>query len=193
MTTEIVVQVTSQELRIPLAGLEAWNDAELEVVRESQAIVIRPRKPKSQQERELAIQALREDGLLVEPQNLPSSQTAPKVLRETGGLYKKAHVENTAQITAQGVFIPQVMVQQWSDIEVIAETQRIIIQPKKPALTEEERTIQTLESCGFLLSSEPLPEDYVPLSEEEKEELRQALSIGKPLSQIVIEDREERW
>jgi hypothetical protein len=71
MTTEIAVQMTSQELRIPLTGLEAWNDAELEIVREKHAIVIRPRKLKPQQERELAIQALREDGLLVEMKQMP--------------------------------------------------------------------------------------------------------------------------
>lgn len=71
MTTEIIAQVTPQEVRIPLAGLGAWQDAELELVREKSMLVIRPRKLKPLQERELAIQALREDGLLVEMKQTP--------------------------------------------------------------------------------------------------------------------------
>ncbi|HQE93538.1 MAG TPA: hypothetical protein PLH19_11900 [Anaerolineae bacterium] len=66
-TTEITVQVTPQELRIPLAGLEAWKDAELELelVREKHAIVIRP-KSVLLAERERAQQVLREAGWLYE-------------------------------------------------------------------------------------------------------------------------------
>ncbi len=71
MATEIVAQVISQELHIPLTGLDAWQDAELELVREKSVLVIRPRKLKPLQERELAIQALREDGLLVEMKQTP--------------------------------------------------------------------------------------------------------------------------
>jgi hypothetical protein len=71
MTTEIVAQVVSQELHIPLNGLEAWQDAELEIVRENSMLVIRPRRSKPLPERELAIQALREDGLLVEMKQAP--------------------------------------------------------------------------------------------------------------------------
>jgi hypothetical protein len=65
MTTEIAVQMTSQELRIPLTGLEAWNDAELEIVREKHAIVIRP-KSVFPSEHERVRQMLREAGLLYE-------------------------------------------------------------------------------------------------------------------------------
>ncbi|HOU15903.1 MAG TPA: hypothetical protein PKZ84_22590 [Anaerolineae bacterium] len=71
MATEIIAQVTSQEVRIPLDGLEAWKDKELEMVRERSMLVIRPRKLEPRQERELAIQALREDGLLAEIKHAP--------------------------------------------------------------------------------------------------------------------------
>lgn len=65
MTTEIIAQVTPQELRIPLAELEAWKDAELEMVREKHEIVIRP-KSVFPSEHERVQQMLRETGLLYE-------------------------------------------------------------------------------------------------------------------------------
>jgi len=166
MVSEITVQLTSQGLRIPCTALKEWQDAELEVVCEDENVIVRPK-------------------LVMHKQQLGEPVTQYEV--------SPPATESAAQITTQGIFIPRTMVESWQEIEVVTEPQRIVIQPKATALTEHERVIQIVEDCGFLLSSEPLPKDYVPLSEEEKEELRQALSVGKPLSEIVLEDREERW
>jgi len=79
MTTEIIAQVTPQEVRIPLAGLDAWKDKELEVVREKHEIVIRP-KSVLLSEREKVRQMLRESGLLYETHWEPVPIVSPEEL-----------------------------------------------------------------------------------------------------------------
>ena len=71
MAIEIAVQMLPQGLLIPRAALGDWSAETLEAVREQQAIVIRPRVLTPQRERERAVQALREDGLLAESSGEP--------------------------------------------------------------------------------------------------------------------------
>ncbi len=64
MTATVVVQMTPQGILIPRAAFQDWG--EIEIVQEKQRIVIQPKALTPAQERELVIQALRQDGLLVE-------------------------------------------------------------------------------------------------------------------------------
>jgi hypothetical protein len=100
-----------------------------------------------------------------------------------------------AQITRQGLLVPQSAFREWleQEIEVIREPQRIIIQPKPVTHTERERVLQVLETAGLLLPAEPPPPPRQPLSPQEVDELRQKFSLGQPLSEIVIEERAEQW
>ena len=62
-----------------------------------------------------------------------------------------------------------------------------------PALAERIRVHQILVEAGLVINHQTwqaLPED--PVSEQEQEELDLAFGSGKPLSEIVIEEREER-
>jgi hypothetical protein len=169
MTTEILVQVTPQELRIPLAGLDAsWQDVELELVREPQAILIRRKSAQPMPRHKL--------------QN---------VVRDPGALYE-TDTPAQAQMTAKGLLLSSPMLQDWGEIEIIAEAHRIVIQPRVTSSSERQQVLQTLESCGFLSSVESLPADYIPLSTAEQVALTQAFSVGKPLSTIIIDEREGR-
>lgn len=181
-------------------------------------------------ERELIIQALREDGLLAEVKKpaiqppvseeeraalakklsvgRPLSEiiieerealihpkstlpTAPTILHDAGTLYE-TNAPVTVQITSEGLFVPHALIQDWEEVEVITEAQRIIIQPKVTPSAENQQILHLLESCGFQLSAEILPTDYQPLSPEEQVELIQAFSVGKPLSTMIVEERAER-
>lgn len=100
----------------------------------------------------------------------------------------------TVQITPQGVLIPHAAVQEWIEqgLEVIKDEQRIIIQPRSAPRTERERVLRILEESGLLVK--PRWEPVIPpVSPEERAELAKKLSVGRPLSEIIIEEREERW
>jgi len=98
------------------------------------------------------------------------------------------------QITPQGILIPHAAVQEWMEqgLEVVKEEQCIIIQPRSAPRTERERVLRILEESGLLVKPcwEPVTP---PVSPEERAELAKKLSVGRPLSEVVIEEREERW
>jgi hypothetical protein len=99
-----------------------------------------------------------------------------------------------ARVTSEGLLIPRAAIREWleRDIEVVKDKERIIIQPHSTPRTEQERVLQILESAGLLLPPEPLPSSYVPLSPEERAELARKFSVGRPLSEIIIEERVDR-
>jgi hypothetical protein len=65
----VAVQITPREILIPRNAVQDWG--EIEVIRTEQHIVLRPKATSPAQKRELAIQALREDGLLYETERKP--------------------------------------------------------------------------------------------------------------------------
>jgi hypothetical protein len=97
------------------------------------------------------------------------------------------------EVTPQGLLIPRSALQEWleQEIEVIKEQQRIIIQPKSAPRTERERVLQILEATGLLLPPES-PLDHKPLSARQLDDLAQKFAAGRPLSEIIIEDRGRR-
>jgi hypothetical protein len=62
MASSIAIEITAQGVLIPRATIQNWG--EIEVVQEDYRIIIQPKSLTSAQERELILQALREDGLL---------------------------------------------------------------------------------------------------------------------------------
>jgi hypothetical protein len=99
-----------------------------------------------------------------------------------------------ARMTRQGLLIPHAAVQEWIEqgLEVVKDEQRIIIQPRPAPRTKRERVLRILEESGLLVKPhwEPVTP---PVSPEERAELAKKLSVGYPLSEVVIEEREERW
>ena len=101
----------------------------------------------------------------------------------------------TVQITPEGLLVPRAAVAGWEEIEVIKREQQIVIRPKKVSARQEwETMVQSLRQARL---TSPLADtssgQAVPISPERRAELAQALAIGKPLSEIVIEERAERW
>jgi hypothetical protein len=97
------------------------------------------------------------------------------------------------QMTARGLLIPRAALQNWGEIEVLQEDRRIIIQPKTVTPPEErELVIQALREDGLLLdmTGEPLSP---PVTPAERAELAQKLSVGRPLSELVGEERQAGW
>lgn len=64
--------------------------------------------------------------------------------------------------------------------------------PKPAPRTERERVLWILESSGMLVKPhwEPMSP---PVSSAELAELAEKFSVGRPLSEAIIEEREERW
>jgi hypothetical protein len=98
------------------------------------------------------------------------------------------------QITPQGVLIPHAAVQEWIEqgLEIVKDEQRIVIQPRSAPRTERERVLRILEESGLLVKPQWEPTSP-PVSSTELAELAKKFSVGRPLSEIVIEEREERW
>lgn len=99
-----------------------------------------------------------------------------------------------SQLTAQGVLIPWQAVQEWLDqgLEIVKDKEQIIIRPKSQPAPDRAKVLQILDEAGLLAPPEPLPPDFKPLSPQEKQDLSRKLSHGRPLSEIIIEERADR-
>jgi hypothetical protein len=98
----------------------------------------------------------------------------------------------TARVTDEGLLLPREMVQDLGEVEVVRRPDYILIKPK--GIREHELHDQArkmLREAGLLVKvrKEPIPE----VSPEERAELARRLASGRPLSEIVIEEREEGW
>ena len=122
----------------------------------------------------------------------PMSQRKVQTVVRDAGVSYQTDAPAMVQMTAKGLLLSYPMLKDWEEIEIIAETHRIIIRPRVSSSSEQQKVLQTLESCGFLSAEESLPADYIPVSAAEQVALAQAFSVGKPLSTIIIEEREGR-
>ncbi len=99
------------------------------------------------------------------------------------------------QMTPQGLLIPRAAIQEWAQVELeaVKDETGILIRPKA-VLLEQERALdmQILEEAGLLLPIEPAPTSVTLVSVERQAELARKFSVGKPLSEIIIEEREDR-
>ncbi len=97
------------------------------------------------------------------------------------------------QITSQGLLIPRNALQDWGEIEIVQTEQHIILRPKTVVLRQErELAIQALREDGLLYEYEPVEGDLPDISDTERTELAKKLKGQRPLSEIIIEAREDR-
>jgi hypothetical protein len=98
----------------------------------------------------------------------------------------------TARMTDEGLLLPHEMVQDLGEVEVVRRPDYILIKSKVIHDRElHDRARKVLREAGLLVEvhRKPLPE----VSPEERAELARRLASGRPLSEIVIEEREEGW
>jgi hypothetical protein len=98
----------------------------------------------------------------------------------------------TAKVTKEGVLVRRPLIEKWGDVEEVEIEQRpdaIIITPRGPAAAQlRERIIDEMKAAGLV---EDLPWTPPPaVSESERARLATMLGKGKPLSEIIIEERE---
>ncbi len=98
------------------------------------------------------------------------------------------------KVTSQGVLVPTSMLAAWGDVDQVEIEQRedaIIITPKESqGASVGEQIVRQMKADGLV---ETLPWKQPPtVSPEKRAELAEKLSGGKPLSEVIIEGREER-
>jgi hypothetical protein len=99
------------------------------------------------------------------------------------------------QMTPEGLLVPHAAVAGWTEIEVIKRDQQIVIRPKRVSAQQEwETMVQALRQARLTSPlADTLSQQAAPISPARRAELAQAMAVGRPLSEIVIEERAERW
>ncbi|MBN1878281.1 MAG: hypothetical protein JXA33_28940 [Anaerolineae bacterium] len=101
----------------------------------------------------------------------------------------------TPKITPQGVLIPREAVQEWLEegVEVVKHERQIVIQPQSVSTIHERAlAVQALREDGLLVDSDRVPLFPQP-SMEERAALARKLAVGRPLSELVMEERKAGW
>jgi len=99
-----------------------------------------------------------------------------------------------AKVTPQGVLVPRPLITAWGDVQEVEIEQHadvIVIRPKtNRARQSHAQIVNEMKAAGLI---EDLPWTPPPVvSSEERARLTKKLSHGKSLSEIIIEDREDR-
>jgi predicted DNA-binding antitoxin AbrB/MazE fold protein len=96
-------------------------------------------------------------------------------------------------IYANGVLRPLTPLELEDQAQVELEVRSVKSAETAPA-EERRRIIEALAQAGLLANAPALyPISEEPVSEEEEEELAQIFAGEKPLSEIIIEERQEGW
>lgn len=98
----------------------------------------------------------------------------------------------SVKITPQGILIPR---EELGDLdpqslEVVREDETIVIRSKLVARDTRNQVRQLIRDAGLLY--QPNWPEPPSVSSEEREQLAQKLAHGRPLSEIIIEDRQDR-
>ena len=98
------------------------------------------------------------------------------------------------KVTPQGVLVPRPLITAWGDVEEVEIEQHadvIVIKPKvNHARRLHAQIVSEMKAAGLI---EDLPWAQPPVvSSEERARLAKKLSHGKPLSEIIVEDRQDR-
>ena len=98
------------------------------------------------------------------------------------------------KITDEGVLIPHPLLEDWGDIQEVEIEQRadaLVVKPKADRSSRlHSRIVDEMKAAGLV---EELP--WAPplvASAEARARLAEKLSQGRPLSELILEDREER-
>jgi hypothetical protein len=96
------------------------------------------------------------------------------------------------KVTRQGVLVPRPLIQAWGDVEEVEIEQRanaLIITPKESGENQvQARIVGEMKTAGLVEELPWAKPRTVP--PEERARLAEKLGRGKPLSEIIIEDRE---
>jgi hypothetical protein len=94
--------------------------------------------------------------------------------------------------TPEGLWLSRDLHKRLGEIEVVEWPDAIVVRSRQtPAHELRDRAIEVLRQAGLLAE---LPWERVhPVSEEERVELASKLGRGRPLSELVIEEREASW
>ncbi|MEW6668331.1 MAG: hypothetical protein AB1512_24220 [Thermodesulfobacteriota bacterium] len=100
--------------------------------------------------------------------------------------------EVTIQVTPQGILIPRAALNDLGAVELEAVWERgtIVIRPRARPDDERTQVREVLRSTGILY--DPEWETPVPVPEAERKRLAGILARGKPLSEIIVADRDDR-
>jgi hypothetical protein len=96
------------------------------------------------------------------------------------------------KVTPQGVLVPRPLISAWGDVqevEIEQHTDAIIITPKTNRSSRLRRQIVSEMRATGLIEDLPWEQPRVAPTEERSRSAKR-LSQGKPLSEIIIEDRE---
>jgi hypothetical protein len=98
------------------------------------------------------------------------------------------------KVTPNGVLVPRPLIAAWGDVKEVEIEQHpdaIIIKPKAdPASQLCAQIVSKMRVAGLI---EDLPWEQPPaIPPEERARLAKKLSHGRPLSEIIIEDRKDR-
>lgn len=97
------------------------------------------------------------------------------------------------KVTSEGMLIPRSLLPAWGDVKEVEIERRgdsIIIKPKAGSRKIRDRIVREMRDAGLV---ETLPwVQPPPVSPEERARLAEELSRGKPLSEVIIDEREER-
>ena len=97
------------------------------------------------------------------------------------------------RVTEDGLRLPRQLFQQLGEVEVIQRDEYILIKPKSPLAPGDDistRVRAALREAGLLVAPGWPPPPVVPAAR--RAELARKLSLGRPLSEIVMEDRADR-
>lgn len=100
---------------------------------------------------------------------------------------------STARVTQRGVLVPRTLIKNWKnnqEVEIEQRADAVIIRPKSDQATQlNAQIIAKMKAAGLI--EDPSWSRPQPVSAEERTLLAEKLSHGKPLSQIIMENREE--
>ena len=97
------------------------------------------------------------------------------------------------KITDEGVLIPHPLLEDWGDIREVEIEQRadaLVVKPKVESGSRlHDRIVNEMKAAGLI---EELPwTPHLEVSTEARARLAEKLSQGRPLSEIILKDREE--
>jgi hypothetical protein len=97
------------------------------------------------------------------------------------------------RVTQRGVLVPRALIKAWGNIQEVEIEQRldaVIIKPKATRADDlRDQMVSKMKAAG-LIEELPWPQPS-RVSVEVRAHLADKLSRGKPLSEIIMEDREE--
>jgi hypothetical protein len=92
-------------------------------------------------------------------------------------------------MTEQGLLVPRALLQNWGEVEIVQRSTYILIKPRQKENLQEQ-LVQEMKAVGLIVELQATPPPV--LTPQERVALAQRLSQGRPLSEIVIEERADR-